>query len=109
MTLEQSSELEDCLALERSPKTTNGSSGVATGALPPETLLRRLARSISTRLTYKRCLHEQATQRLSDLDKETDVVRQYLPMCVKFFSKKLPVLFLSRKMLLGHLIPCNNW
>ena len=83
MTLEQFSELEEGLTLEPSPRMSNGSSSGGTmtgttGPLPPETLLRRLARSISTRLAYKRCLLDQATQQLCDLNKETDVVRDHL-------------------------------
>lgn len=81
MTLEQSGEMEETWVMERSMKMTNGSSesGAVVAAprnLPPETLLRRLARSISIRLAYKRCLLEQANQRLSELDKRTNVVRQ---------------------------------
>ncbi|VDK34855.1 unnamed protein product [Taenia asiatica] len=80
MTLEQSSEMEETWMMERSMKMTNGSPGSTTVVaaprnLPPETLLRRLARSISIRLAYKRCLLEQANQRLSELDKRTNVVR----------------------------------
>ncbi|KAL5110327.1 hypothetical protein TcWFU_004941 [Taenia crassiceps] len=83
MTLEQSSEMEETWVMERSMKLTNWASGHGTAVamprnLPPETLLRRLARSISIRLAYKRCLLEQANQRLSELDKRTSVVRSVL-------------------------------
>nr|CDS17798.1 hypothetical protein EgrG_001056500 [Echinococcus granulosus] len=85
MILEQSSEMEETWAMERSVNMTNGSSGSGTVVvaaaprnLPPETLLRRLARSISIRLAYKRCLLEQANQRLTELDKVTNVIRSIL-------------------------------
>ncbi|VDM31266.1 unnamed protein product [Hydatigera taeniaeformis] len=89
MTLEQSGEMEETLMMERSLKMMNGSSApgnvvaAAPRNLPPETLLRRLARSISIRLAYKRCLLEQANQHLSELGKKTNVIRSVLRMATE--------------------------
>ncbi|KAM3182476.1 hypothetical protein ACTXT7_012300 [Hymenolepis weldensis] len=82
MTIDQFSEMEESFTTECSGQIVNGGSSssasaqpvTAGGNLPPETLLRRLARSISTRLTYKRCLLENSTQRLEELKKETEVL-----------------------------------
>ncbi|VDD82023.1 unnamed protein product [Mesocestoides corti] len=71
-TLDHPSELEDSWTLDRS--MTNASPGHSTN-LTPETLLRRLARSLSTRLAHKRNLLEHATNNVTELEKETDVVR----------------------------------
>ncbi|KAM7537407.1 hypothetical protein Aperf_G00000063916 [Anoplocephala perfoliata] len=85
-SIEHFSEVEENFATEHSGKITNGVSAgprsaqtaTTSGNLSPETLLRRLARSISTRLTYKRYLLDQIKQRLNDLSKETEVVRSVL-------------------------------
>lgn len=74
--------MEESFITEKSGQTQNGGTSTTVNApsgstmanIPPETLLRRLARSIATRLTYKRCLLENAEQRLEDLNKETELV-----------------------------------
>lgn len=86
ITIDQFSEMMESFTTERPVQAVNGGScGSASAQTPtkvttlsPETLLRRLARSISTRLSYKRCLLENSTQRLEELKRETEVVRSVL-------------------------------
>lgn len=56
-----------CDEKERMPMDRSMVLGGGGGFVSPETLLRRLARSISTRLVHKRALLEQATTKLNDV------------------------------------------
>ncbi|VDO13956.1 unnamed protein product [Rodentolepis nana] len=86
IAIDQFSEMMESFTTDHPGAAVNeGSTGSASAqtattiaTLSPETLLRRLARSISTRLAYKRCLLENSTQRLEELKKETEVVRNVL-------------------------------